>query len=701
MFKSQGYGIVRVGFLYLNHPLKTCSLNYIPRHVISSNVSADLSTLRTAIKRGNISQVQSTYNALKACPDQSKDLFNRDILRKMLMTVRNGKRKDDINFILQVFNDMRSRYPLTHFEYHALMYAYGVQGQSEKAYDLLDRMQKVDNLTPNLHSYNILLGCYKRSNHLDKAEQLFKEMKQQPHLQLDIVTYNTLFHFYLKNEKFDRLFDMYEQLKRDSIQPDVYTYSTLLDAIIKSKTHQKLGLTIYHTLLAWKKHIDMHTINTMIRFIADIDMNQALDLYHDIEVKYPYLQPDTVTFNILLDLCLKNDNPSKAYLLFKDMKKLKLKPDVITYGTLIDAEAREGNLKASLELFQEMCDFSIQPNERILNSLVNIASSKQVTSRDLDRLLEITSKYQYTLQLDVRAYNALLYGLALQGRSSQAQYIYDTVFRDMRFRLPDIATFTHLLLAYINDNQLDEALQIYQTLREHHLKCKTAASVKVPIELDTTFYASLISSLSSSMGEDGMAAALMLFHDMRKLRIQPTKHIYTAMLHAAGQHRDDYVLEHVHQLIKVDLYLDPDIGIYNALMDAYNRLGDGDAVLEIWQTLTSGGGQVVPDQATVSIVMDSCGHNGQGQQAQWIWESLRRQGFALNTNNYNSYIECLCRQRGRAGWDVAYQLVKEEMSNGRGPKRDEKTVNTLLSFARKKGFDQSEIGQVEKLFAKK
>jgi hypothetical protein len=150
------------------------------------------------------------------------------------------------------------------------------------------------------------------------------------------------------------------------------------------------------------------------------------------------------------------------------------------------------------------------------------------------------------------------------------------------------------------------------------------------------------------------------------------------------------------------MYLDPDIAIYNSLMDAYNRTDDGETVLDIWQTLSmpASYSDITPDQTSVSIVFDSCGHNGFVSRANMIWKYLKRSQFKLNTNNYNSYIECLCRENGRSGWDQARQLVDEEMAIPNKPLRgkptmDEKTVNTLISFAKKKGFEASEIKSLE------
>jgi pentatricopeptide repeat protein len=703
-----------LGISQLDLSLRLLSLNKVCHHVYYHSRSNIKSTsrsndLRKAIDQGNIQQAQSVYNAMIS----TKQRVNRDSLRQLIMLARHGKQHtNNIEFINQVIKDMKSHLKLkpTHFEYHALMYAYGLQKLPEKALEVVDRMRTEAGLQPTIYTYNTLLSCYKRTNSAKEAQSLFNDMTVKP----DIVTYNTMLHLLLRKRDFDSVFKLYDRMLSDEhVKPDVYTYSTLLDAAIISKDHNQIGLNIYYQLTHQVKprDIDLNILNNMIRFIAKVDYNEALDLYYELDIKYPHIKPDRITFNILLDVCLKNGNPSKAYMIFGDMKKkARIQPDIITYGTLIGAD--KDNLKSSLELFQDMCSASIEPTSRILNSLMNMASVKTASAKDLDDLVALTQKYRHKLDVDTKAYNTLMHGLALSGRSKQAQQLYDTVFRNSPTNKPDVATFTHLILAYINDDQIDDALEIYTTLREHHKKCKAQEPVKIPIQLDTTFYSTLISSLSKNIGnkdtitsdeEDSsprLITAMTMFNDMRRLQIQPTVHTYTAMLHACGQYRDRYVLDHVHQLIKVDLYLDPDIAIYNALMDAYNRTCDGDAVLDIWQAISVPSSYLQPDSTSVSILFDSCGHNGLGYRAPPIWSWLKRVNFELNTNNYNSYIECLCRERGRTGWDMAYQLVEKEMSLPNKPLRgkpaiDEKTINTLVSFARKKEFSHVEIKALE------
>jgi pentatricopeptide repeat protein len=324
-------------------------------------------------------------------------------------------------------------------------------------------------------------------------------------------------------------------------------------------------------------------------------------------------------------------------------------------------------------------------------------------------------------RLEVRACNNLMHGLAKHGRADLCQSLYDRVFRSHSICVADVATFTSLMLGYINSGQIQGAMEIYHVLREQHyrqqqqqqqqqqaqLESEQHQQRRRPrrpiIELDAMFYTTLISALTASASTtstDPLDSALELFKDMRQLRIQPGLQTYTAMLHWCGRMRDPEGLEQVHQLIKMDMALDPDVGIYNALMDGYNRTDQIDQVFYLWDTMQ----HKEFDSSTVSIVLDACGHHNQYARGQSIWAFLQKRRQAmLNTNNYNSYVEFLCRV-GRGSyeqrWLAAYQIVQLMAKNSAlPPPPNDKTFNTMASFARKYGLDQTSNTVIERLAA--
>ncbi|KAI9270487.1 hypothetical protein BDA99DRAFT_501918 [Phascolomyces articulosus] len=721
---------------YTNTSTTNSRRSFATKSPKTSHTNEELATLSRAIEQNNIIQTRKSFSLLRSSPND-RALIDRPMIQKVLMLVRKGQKQSDLAFVRDLVETMQHDFNIRPelFEYHALMYAYGIHERPQDASNVLKRMTQMPekDIYPNTVTYNILLGCYKRVNDYETALRLFEEMERKKNIKHDLVTYNTLLHFVPA----PKALELYVQMQKEKIQPDGYTYSTILSVATREK-NSTIGNSVYKNLLSNPKLVkDTITVNSLLAFKAnqpDAGLNGVLDLYYRIPKRFPHIKMDVASYNIMLDTCLKYDNPGRAFMIFDDLKSSGCTPDVVTYGTLMDAEARQKNMKGALSLFDDMTYRNITPNARVLSSLANLAS-QETDSQLLSRVCDIIPKYSHDFRLDTKAYNGLLSGLAKHGRSAQAQTLYDEVFRH-NAREADIATFTNLMLAYINDDQLDDAMDIYYELREH---CQNAEPGQARITLDTTFYTSLISAMTAlssrqrkqqhndlntpssvpsyafmveekpdnsvenldGTSQPNLLRALTLFNDMRRLLIRPNAHVYTAMLNACAKYRDAYALEQIHRLIRMDLYFDPDTAVYNALMDAYNHCGDGHVVLQLWDILMlSSAPKIAIDQATISVVLDSCGHNGYSHKAHGIWRKVKRVGFDLNTNNYNSYIECLCRQKGRQGWEEARRVVLDEMRapsaiHDPRPPFEEKTLNTLIGFARKKEFKQEEVDELE------
>ncbi|KAI9315865.1 hypothetical protein BX666DRAFT_1952247 [Dichotomocladium elegans] len=691
----------------------------------ATKASTEVATLVHAIKQSNIQQARKSYELIA----RGNEALDRDTIRNLLSIARKGTRESDLAFVRNVVQTMKQRFALSpHLvEYHALIYAYGVHERPDLAYNVLDLMEQTG-VKPRTATYETLLGCYKRAGDAHGALVLYEEMKIKG-IRRSLSTYNTLISLVGETND-EEAYELYDAMRSENIVPDAYTYTSLLGIATKQK-NTSMGDHVCKEIMERDPTVmDLFAVNSMLSYTirGANDLQRALDMYYELPNRFPHLKADVVTYNILLDGCLKGNNPARAFLIFGDMQKAGCAPDVITYGTMIATQVKEGNVQGGLDLFDEMTlRARIKPNEQVLNSIAALAPSTGSDSAALDRILTVVDKYKKNIPLDTLGYNALLNGLAKQGRSVQAQNLYDQVFR-YNSKKADIATFTSLMLAYINDNLVDDAMDIYYELREH---THASDAGKARFNLDTTFYTTLITAMTHLKGQamkegamtgfvytvddeplaniDGrsqpmLLTALALFNDMRRAMVRPDANVYTAMLHACAQHKDAYVLEQIHKLIRMDLYFDPDTAVYNALMDAYNRVGDGHTVLQIWETLSlSSAPETAIDQTTVSILLDSCGHNGYSAQAREIWRKLKRSGFELNTNNYSSYVECLCRSKSRRGWEEARRIVSEEMRPRYStnalvdprPLVDEKTVNTLLSFAKKEGFSEDELVEIE------
>ncbi|KAG8745275.1 hypothetical protein FRC10_008448 [Ceratobasidium sp. 414] len=169
--------------------------------------------------------------------------------------------------------------------------------------------------------------------------------------------------------------------------------------------------------------------------------------------------------------------------------------------------------------------------------------------------------------------------------------------------------------------------------------------------------------------------------------------------HLASAH-NAHVLEHIqriHTLLKLDTNLTPDTTLLNALMKAYGHAGSLDAALAVWDQMKRPGSRRGWDNGSVSIIVDALGRSGRGAlpRARQLWDGLRRRhGAQLNTNNYTSWVEALCRM---GEFEAAERVVYVDMREGR-IRPDEKTLRTLVSFAWRVGRQAQVLEDVRKVF---
>ncbi|KAI9307377.1 hypothetical protein BJ944DRAFT_237917 [Cunninghamella echinulata] len=735
--------------------------------------------------------------------------------RPLLLMIRKSEQIEDLKWLETMIYEQKmiTLYGLVPdlFDYHALMYCYGVQQQIDKAEQVIQKMYQQYKLTPSVYTNNTLLGCYQRNGDIDKALTFLQQQKEkgQP-LKLDIASYNTVLAMLDKKERYQEALDLYDQLP---FSPDRYTYSNMLRIVTQLKDTSR-GSAIYNHLYKLlidhhhqftnqqqqqlpktnhyhhnkkqfhrnhkNKSIDISTVNAMLAYQVSVmkNMDIVLNIYNEdllpLYKHYDYLKPNTITCNIILDGVLKlQQNPGKASSLYHDMVHVHsfLQPDLTTFGILMDAKGLIGgsdsndtsnrytiqkqDINDALDLYEEAIATVKKTNKfkknlleekksdnlendplviRLISSLAVTVSNlsynnnniKNDNDTTMDRLWELFITKWQRIIFHKKTYHGFLYGFAKAGRADLAQALYDRVFRYNTLCDADIVTYTGLMVAYIQSNQTNVAIEIYEVLKNHHYQSTESSSTSTKVQLDDVFFTTLISTMTNKISqltsmdkiEKEMEFTLDMFMDMRSLRIQPHLHTYTAMLNCCGRAKHAEGLEQVHQLIKMDLHLDPDIAIYNALLDGYNRTDQIDRVLNLWDIMsttstTINSHQLMFDAATISIVLDACGHHNESLRGQSIWNFLNQIQYPLNTNHFNSYIEFLCRvgdgtvrnrkhqsnsELGKKYWLLAYKLmINEKMKLRFFP--NEKTLNTLLSFARKYNIDQNlEIQQkIEKM----
>jgi len=207
------------------------------------------------------------------------------------------------------------------------------------------------------------------------------------------------------------------------------------------------------------------------------------------------VQPDTYTFNIMLNVLVKQRKHARAKALFESMLKLGVKPDVVSFTALVRMYVSLQNLDGAAKTVRTMVqDFRIQPDRRLYHVLVEGYCSLQQVDKAESTFMAmarsstppsvVTYGVMMVAQIRTGRYAGVLekYDALLEDDLKPNQYIYSSVIlayaklgdlvgalsilREMRQRghEPQLVVYTSIVEACLQNSQPDLALQIFDEM---------------------------------------------------------------------------------------------------------------------------------------------------------------------------------------------------------------------------------------------
>ncbi|WVQ96781.1 hypothetical protein IAU59_003888 [Kwoniella sp. CBS 9459] len=161
-------------------------------------------------------------------------------------------------------------------------------------------------------------------------------------------------------------------------------------------------------------------------------------------------------------------------------------------------------------------------------------------------------------------------------------------------------------------------------------------------------------------------------------------------------------IRNIHTLIKLDPLISPDIPLLSSLMDAYARVGAFSECFEVWDELVQRRHREPAATlkqsyaAGINVILDACGWSYSLVRGRKAWAWAKRWGLIWEKKQYDSWIECLCRngQIQEAGSIVLDEMGSATDENGkengnadgngsRNPESDVDSARIVIRFGRR------------------
>merc|ERR1719265_263936 len=180
------------------------------------------------------------------------------------------------------------------------------------------------------------------------------------------------------------------------------------------------------------------------------------------------IQPNTITFNTILNAFAQGGAMHRVPTLLEDMKAAapSVEPDIVTYSTIVKGFCNAGNLDRALRVLEDMkVNGKHAPDEVMYNSLL-AGCAKEHRPDEAIQLLSDMKKYNvtpsnYTLSMLVK----------LMGRCkrlNQAFVMLEDISREYGLKI-NIQVYTCLIQGCFNANQPGKAIALHDKIIQEGL----------------------------------------------------------------------------------------------------------------------------------------------------------------------------------------------------------------------------------------
>ncbi|KAJ7529945.1 hypothetical protein O6H91_15G072100 [Diphasiastrum complanatum] len=419
------------------------------------------------------------------------------------------------------------------YSWTAIISAYANSGQGEEAINLFQQMQETG-LAPDkvlfvvvlkacarlaaleqgkqLHSDIIkrgfqsdvivastLVDMYAKCGCTEDARELFNNMSER-----DVVSWNAMIAGYAQNGLGKEALALYEQMKQEGVQPNNVTFVLLLKACASVAALEQ-GKQLHSDIIKRGFQSDVIVGSTLVDMYAKCGCTEdARELFNNMSER------DVALWTVMIAGYAQNGLGKEALALYEQMKQEGVQPDNVTFVLLLKACASLVALEQGKQLHSDIIKRGFQSDMIVGSTLVDMYAKCGCTE-DARELFNNMS------ERDAVSWNAMIAGYAQNGLGKEALSLFDQMQREGT--KPNDVTYICVLSACAHSRLVDEGRYVFDSMCENYGVTPTREHYACMVDL---------------LGRAGCLSDAELF--INKMPIQPDSVVWMTLLGAARNH---------------------------------------------------------------------------------------------------------------------------------------------------------------------
>ncbi|KAK7856120.1 pentatricopeptide repeat-containing protein [Quercus suber] len=531
-------------------------------------------------------RLSSSSEALKFFHYLQSNSPSQDILPSLSSTFQAifelaSREPDSHNKLLELYGTAKEHnVPLTINAATLLIRCLGRAGMVDQ---VLVLVKEVDPSLKNTHFCNVVIDVMFRLGRVDDALKVLDEMLQpDSECPPNDSTGDIIFGAMLRREwrgrsiNDEEIVGLVSKFGEHDVFPDTFKLTQLITKFCRNRKTGR-AWDLLHDVMKSGGVVEAASCNALLTGLGkggDFDRMNKLTT----EMKEMNIQPNVVTFGILINLMCKSRRVDEALEVFKKMKEgsdgVLVQPDAIIHG----------RINSAVEFLNDMQSKGVKGNAVTYAILINAFCNVN----NIDKAMEFFDKMSNSgCSPDAIVYYTLISGLSQAGRMDDASSVVSKL-KEVGFCL-DTVCYNVLIGGFCQKNKLDKA---YETLKDME---------EAGVKPDSVTYNTLISYLSKT---GNFTTAHRVMRKMIKEGLTPT------------------------------------VVTYGALIHAYCLIGKIDEGMKIFRDMGSAS-KVPPNTVIYNILIDSLCKNDDVERALSLMDDMKVKGVKPNTTTYNAIFKGL------------------------------------------------------------
>lgn len=351
------------------------------------------------------------------------------------------------------------------------------------------------------------------------------------------------------------------------------------------------------------------------------------------------MEKDTTCWTAMIDGLARNGRMSEALELFRRMQREEVRPNEVTLVCVLSACSQLGALELGRWVHSYVGKYGIQLNVFLGSALIDM----YCRCGSLEDARKVFAEMPHR---DVVSYNAMIGGLALHGRSSDAVELFQTmVARGLR---PTAATFVGVLNACSHGGLVELGFQIFEAMQQDH-----------GMEPQIEHYGCMV-DLLARVGRLQEAYEFIT----QRMKMEPDHVIWCSLLGACKLHRDLPLGEKIAGILTGGAAA-ADSGTYILAANVYAAFGKWEESARIREKMRRRGVAKEPGCSAIEVggeVHEFLLGDIRHRRRREIYRKLAELGEALRLNGYSPATEEVLQDVGEGEKKRALEIHSERLA---------------------------------------